>query len=864
MDRALKRLERVLELEKQQGYQNKAVVGGIRQFAVFWVSQARDEATDEGDLALAEQISQVLMDYNQLPGTQARAKAIDSLLTHLERRQARRPAATPAAGPAKPAEPPPPAPPPKTKTPTPAPAPVPVQQTMAEEARESDEEQEEFEEDFEEETPHDGRGELDEEVEPDTPRVPADPGALAKPVTTLKGVGQKIAEKLNKLDVETIWELLYLFPRRYDDYTLLKPISKLQYGEQVTVIGTIWQTKVRRTRTNQPIIESIINDGTGSVQATWFNQPWLAEQLPAGMQIVLSGKVEMFLGRLVFNSPEWEPLELEPLRTRRIVPIYPLTEGLTAAKMRELMQRAVKEWSTRVPDPLPVDIRKGRRLYSLPHAIQQMHFPDSHESMRRARQRLAYDELFLLQLGVQRQRQDWQSHNGAPLTIEQEQFAVFLNALPFQLTGAQQRVIDEIRADVGRNRPMNRLLQGDVGSGKTIVAAAAMVTAAWAGAQAALMAPTEILAEQHYRGLCSLLEPLGLKVALLTGSTPSAERQAIYSGLADGSIQIVIGTHALIQPVVAFRRLGVAIIDEQHRFGVDQRAALRQKGPSDNGDVISPHLLVMSATPIPRTLALSLYGDLDLSSLDEMPPGRQEIKTRWLRASERERAYNFIRRQTAEGRQAFIIYPLVEESDMIDARAAVEEYERLSREVFPDRRVGLVHGRLRADEKESAMRAFVNHETDMLVATSVIEVGVDVPNSSVIVIEGADRFGLAQLHQFRGRVGRGQHQSYCILIAEDVSADAEQRLAALEATNDGFVLAERDLELRGPGEFFGRRQSGLPELRLASLLHDSDVLIMAQEDAAAIFADDPQLERPEHQYLRKSLEDFWEGAADVS
>ncbi len=391
-----------------------------------------------------------------------------------------------------------------------------------------------------------------------------------------------------------------------------------------------------------------------------------------------------------------------------------------------------------------------------------------------------------------------------------------------------------------------------------------MVTAAWAGAQAALMAPTEILAEQHYRGLRRLLEPLGLRVALLTGNTPTAERPAILSGLADGTIQIAIGTHALIQPAVSFQRLGVAIVDEQHRFGVDQRAALREKGPRAGEDVISPHLLIMSATPIPRTLALSLYGDLDLSVLDEMPPGRQEIKTRWLRASERERAYNFVRRQTGEGRQAYIIYPLVEESDTIDARAAVEEFGRLSDQIFPDRRVGLVHGRLRADDKDSAMRAFAGHETDILVATSVIEVGVDVPNSTVIVIEGADRFGLAQLHQFRGRVGRGEHQSYCILIAEDVTAEAEQRLVALEATNDGFVLAERDLELRGPGEFFGRRQSGLPELRLASLLHDVEVLKMAQEEAAALFAADPQLELPEHQGLRERLDEFWTEAADAS
>ena len=863
MDRALKRLERVLELEIQQGYQNKAVVGGIRQFAVFWISQAQDEATNEADLALAEQISQVLMDYGQLPGAQARARAIESLFENLERRKARQPAADkpPAAPPSQRSKERPRDEAAAKETPAQVIAAETEGQSIAEERLASEDD---LDADFEEESPEESQPVPEEEYEPDLPRMAPDPHGLEKPVTALKGVGQKIAEKLNKLGAETILDLLYLFPRRYDDYTLLKPINKLQYGEQVTIIGTIWQTKVRRSRTNQPITESIVNDGTGSIQATWFNQPWLAEQLPAGMQIVLSGKVDMFLGRLVFNSPEWEPLELEPLRTRRIVPVYPLTDGLTAAKMRELMQRVVKEWSTRVPDPLPVEIRKRRRLYSLPRAIEQMHFPDSHESMRRARQRLAYDELFQLQLGVQGQRREWQAHNGMPLSVEPEQFDMFMDALSFQLTGAQQRVIGEIRADLAQSRPMNRLLQGDVGSGKTIVAAAAMVSAAWAGAQSALMAPTEILAEQHYRGLCALLEPMGLKVALLTGSTPASDRQTIYEGLADGSIQIAIGTHALIQPAVIFRRLGLAIIDEQHRFGVDQRAALREKGPSDNGDAISPHLLVMSATPIPRTLALSIYGDLDMSILDEMPPGRQEIKTRWLRASERERAYNFIRRQTAEGRQAFIIYPLVEESDMIDVRAAVEEFERLGRDVFPDRRVGLVHGRLRSHEKDAAMRAFVQHETDMLVATSVIEVGVDVPNSTVIVIEGADRFGLAQLHQFRGRVGRGQHQSYCILIAEDVSAEAEQRLSALEATNDGFVLAERDLELRGPGEFFGRRQSGLPDLRLASLLHDSEVLVMAQEDAAAIFAEDPNLELPEHQYLRESVDEFWEKAADVS
>ncbi len=853
MERSLKRLERVLELEKQQGYQNKAVVGGIRQFVVFWVSQANEEAADEADLALVEQVSQVLMDYNRLPGGEARAKAIETLERSIQRRRERKPAESGATA-AKvrpPASTSSQAAPKDDKKTGPPPQPK--------KAKEADV----FEE-VEAETSDEEQAVVEPEIDFDRPSAASDPQGLSRSITTLKGVGPKIAEKLERLGAETIWQLLYLFPRRYDDYSLMKPISKLQYGEQVTIIGTIWQTKVRRTRTNQSIIECVVNDGTGTVQATWFNQPWLAEQLPAGTQIVLSGKVDMYLGRLMFNSPEQEPLETEPLRTRRIVPVYPLTEGLTSTKMRELMQRTVKEWAARVPDPLPLEIRKRRRLYSLPQAIEQMHFPDSQESMRQARRRLAYNELFLLQLGMQRQRREWQDHSGAALVVDDGQLQGFLDSLPFQLTGAQRRVVDELRADMAQDQPMNRLLQGDVGSGKTIVAAAAMAIAAWAGAQAALMAPTEILAEQHYRGLSWLLEPLSLRVALLTGSTSTAERQTIYEGLADGAIQIVIGTHALIQPAVKFHRLGVAVIDEQHRFGVDQRAALREKGPLDGDRAVSPHLLIMSATPIPRTLALSLYGDLDVSILDEMPPGRQEIKTRWLRASERERAYNFIRRQTAEGRQAYLIYPLVEESDTIDARAAVEEYERLSHEVFPDRRVGLVHGRLRSDEKDSAMRAFATHETDMLVATSVIEVGVDVPNSTVIVIEGADRFGLAQLHQFRGRVGRGEHQSYCILIAEDVSADAEQRLTALEATNDGFVLAERDLELRGPGEFFGRRQSGLPELRFASLLHDTEVLMMAQEDAAALFVTDPELEAPEHRLLGEQVRQFWEQATDAS
>jgi ATP-dependent DNA helicase RecG len=826
MARSFNRLERVLSLEAEQGYQNKAVVGGIRQFATFWVEQAREEAVDEADLALVEQVTEVLMDYARMPGVEARASAIQSLMSRLHVRQQRRQPAhrTPPANrrgpdPVRPA-----------KTPArKAPSAQPVRSRSGQDS-----------------------AAVRSRAEPD-------PEGLRQPVHILRGVGPKAASLLERLGAQSIGDLLQLFPRRYDDYSLMKPINRLQYGEQVTVIGTIWETRARRAR-DQVMVQSIIADGTGQVQATWFNQQWLAEKLPAGMQIVLSGKVEQFLGRPVFNNPDWEPLELEPLRTRRIVPVYPLTRGLNSNKMREMMKTVVDQWAEKVPDPLPDSVLRRRHFLDLPYAIQQIHFPDSQEKLHQARQRLTFDELFLLQLGMLGQRRDWQSEPGMPLAPDQAVLNRFTESLPFQLTGAQQRVIEEIIEDVSGDVPMNRLLQGDVGAGKTVVAAAAMVLAVQNGYQAALMAPTEILAEQHFKGLSKMLAPSGIGLCLLTGSTPKDE---VYRDLAGGQAQIVVGTHALIQEPVRFKKLALVVIDEQHRFGVAQRHALRDKGQQSVDGRHNPHLLVMSATPIPRTLALSMYGDLDLSSLDEMPPGRQEIKTRWLRPSERERAYGFVRGQIEKGRQAYIICPLVEESDKIEAKAAVEEYARLQEDVFPELKLGLLHGRMKAEEKEAVMRAFYQGETDILVATSVIEVGIDVPNSTVIVIEGANRFGLAQLHQFRGRVGRGEHQSYCLLISDSVAGEAEERLSALEQTNDGFLLAEKDLELRGPGEFFGRRQSGLPELRLASLL-DVKMLEIARAEAKSVFAEDPLLEQEQHHLLREGVARFWQEAADMS
>ncbi|VAW30534.1 ATP-dependent DNA helicase RecG [hydrothermal vent metagenome] len=839
MKKALKRLQRVLDLEASQGYKNRAVVGGIRQFATFWVDQARAEATSEQDKAFVEQAAELLIDYGRLPGTEARAKAIEQLQSKVQQRQAQEPASPPRQKPVhKPAQKPTKAavsPPAKQKKP---PAKATYQTPPPRNKKPS---------------------KWDRQPAPRQPVEP-DPEGLAQSVTAVRGIGPKMAEQLTKLGASTIAEMLYIFPHRFDDYTLMKPIHKLAYGETVTVIGTIWETRARRSRSNQVIVQSVISDGTGKVQVTWFNQKWLVDKLKAGMQIVISGKVEQYLGRPVFNSPEWEPLELDPLKTRRIVPIYPLTKGLSSNRMRDIMRGVVNHWGARVADPLPIDLRQRQKLLLLSEALQQQHFPDSQQALHEARRRLVFDDLFLLQLGMQGFRQEWQSQSSVEIVVEaaEAETAVldqFQQSLPYTLTAAQQRVIKEISDDIATSTPMNRLLQGDVGSGKTVVAAAALLLAAKAGYQSALMAPTEILAEQHFNGLQPLLEPLGVQVCLLTGSTAANEKERIYSELANGQIDLAIGTHALIQENVSFKNLALAIVDEQHRFGVDQRKALRDKGPSDGE--LNPHLLTMSATPIPRSLALSLYGDLDLSILDEMPPGRQEIKTYWIPTRERERVYSFIRKQVATGRQAYIIYPLVEESDKVDAKAAVAEHERLQKEVFPTLQVGLIHGRLSSSEKEAVMRAYHSGQINILVSTSVIEVGVDVPNSTVMLIDGANRFGLAQLHQFRGRVGRGEHQSYCILVADSETAVAEERLGALTQTNDGFALAEKDLEIRGPGQFFGRRQSGLPELRLASLL-DMDMLQIAQNEAKAIAEKDPKLEQPEHQLLRQQVAHFWQ------
>ena len=717
------------------------------------------------------------------------------------------------------------------------------------------------------------RPESTPERSPESARPAGTPAALDAPITVLQGVGPRHAQTLKRLSLETLGDMLYYFPRRYDDYSQLKPINRLWYGEEVTVIGTVQSVTNRPIRSGRmQITEAVVSDGSGALRISWFNQPWLSKRLREGMQIVLSGKIDQYLGRLVMNSPEWEPIEQQNLHTNRIVPVYSLTANITQRWLRQLMYQVVSYWAPRVQDPMPESMLGAAELVDLSTALVQAHFPDSWEQLKAARHRLAFNEIFLLQMGMLRQKRAWQERPARIFETPTEWLASQVSRLPFTLTDAQKRTVLDITADLASGHPMNRLLQGDVGSGKTVVAALAIAMVVRGGQQAALMAPTSILAEQHYRSLLDLLTGEGRvlqepQVRLMIGATPENEKREIREGLASGEIKVVVGTHALIEDPVAFADLQLAIVDEQHRFGVDQRAALRNKGEDT-------HLLVMTATPIPRSLALTVYGDLDLSIIDEMPPGRQQVSTHLLIPQERERAYSLIRSQLKIGRQAFILYPLVEESESApsngngdESNAAVEEHTRLQKNVFPDFDLGLLHGRLKQEEKENVMGLFRDGDLDILVSTSVIEVGVDVPNATVMLVEGANRFGLAQLHQFRGRVGRGTEKSYCLLIPETDDAAENERLTAMVSTNDGFVLAERDLEQRGPGQFLGTRQSGYSELQLASLT-DVHLIEKARHAAKALFEQDPDLAHPEHQLLAAALEQAWgdgpESGGDIS
>jgi len=682
---------------------------------------------------------------------------------------------------------------------------------------------------------------------------------LDAPVTSLRGVGKLRAAQLARLGITSVRDLLLHFPRDYRDFRNIKRIVDLMYGETASVLGVVEDVQVipgphRRFRTTVKL-----RDESGRVTATWFRYGYGGPRVAPNSWIALAGSVSGFGGQLSFDSPDWEPADARPLHTRRLVPVYPLTEGLSDYWLRELMAGLVPAAAPLLEDPLPAWILQRHDLMGLPEAVAKIHSPRDLEEADRARRRLAFDELFLVQMAALKSRVEWQAGASASsLHLSDDQVDRFLRSQPFELTAAQRRVIEDIRRDLRSTRPMTRLLQGEVGSGKTIVAAVALLSAVASGCQGALMAPTEILAEQHGRTLRSafanaeafLAGLLGrpLRLEVLTSASKRSDRDRIYRGTVEGEVDVLVGTQALIQEGLGFRRLGLAVVDEQHRFGVVQRTALRQKGGT-------PHLLVMTATPIPRTLALTLYGDLDLSIIDELPPGRQRVESYLLGPAERPHAYEHIRREVARGRQAFIICPLVEDSPNLEARAATAEYERLRQGELSGLRLALLHGKMRPAEKDEIMRRFRDGEYDVLVSTSVVEVGIDVPNATVMLVDGAERFGLAQLHQFRGRVGRGQHPSSCILLTDSVDESVLARLNTVVSVSDGFRLADEDLKLRGPGEYFGVKQSGFPDFRMADL-RDVRLVEIARDAASELLARDPTLAAPEHAALAARLEEF--------
>jgi ATP-dependent DNA helicase RecG len=692
---------------------------------------------------------------------------------------------------------------------------------------------------------------------------------LADPITKLKGAGGATGKKLAKLGVSTIGDLLYLSPRRHIDYSRTIRIGEalnLRPGSDVTVRGRVTDVQLHRGP-GAPRVTIKLADQSGWVRVTWFNQ-YLANVLHIGDDIAVSGALESGYGPLSFTGPEWERVSPDAdggVSTGRIVPVYPLTAGLAQKSMRGFARQALEGGLQALEEYIPASVLSaspadGPLFLPLRDAVSQVHFPEDLEHLERAKTRLAFNDLFLLQLGLLRRKQERQAFDGVSLVSDEALLSRWQEGLPFRLTQGQETALTEILADMHRVKPMARLLQGDVGSGKTAVAAGAILMAVANQYQSALMAPTEILAEQHVHNLDALYAHLPAasrpRLRLLTGASRKTERQDILEGLRAGEIDVLIGTHALIQEGVQIPRLALSVVDEQHRFGVRQRGAL----PSAASGQL-PHQLAMTATPIPRTLNLVLPGDLDVSVLAERPPGRVPIETRRYIGSERDKAYALIRQEVAAGRQVFVLCPLVEESEAIEAKAAVAEAERLSLDVFPDLRIATLHGRMKSREKDAVMTAFRERQFDLLVSTSVIEVGIDVPNATVMLVEGADRFGLAQLHQFRGRVGRGGARSYCLLLAEEGSADGEERLQAMVASDDGFALAETDLALRGPGDFIGTRQSGLPEMTWLEGAFDTRLLERARTAAAALLAADPELEHPDHQRLAARFAAFWERAA---
>ncbi|MGE5614723.1 MAG: ATP-dependent DNA helicase RecG [Bacillota bacterium] len=681
-------------------------------------------------------------------------------------------------------------------------------------------------------------------------------GPLDKPLRYLKGVGEAKAALFRRLGIFTVGDAITHYPRDYEDRSRLKKLRELADGDKCSFEGIIAsKVIVSRPRKGLTISRVSITDGTGLINAVWFNQPYLKDYFKIGEKYIFYGAITRRRTFEVLN-PVYEKADRQssPVNTLRIVPVYPAAGKLTQNAIRAMIRNALDYAGDCIVDILPEWVRKEYGLPDARFAINNIHYPESDEAFLKARERLVFEELLVLQLGLLGLKLSAESSESGICFGAGREVKEFIEGLPFELTNAQKRVIAEIEKDMESRKVMNRLVQGDVGSGKTIVAACALVKAVKSGYQGAFMAPTEILAEQHYRSLKPLLEPLGIRIELLTGNTTAKMARELLVNIEQGNADIVIGTHALLEDRVVFKNLGLVVTDEQHRFGVRQRAVLSKKGEN-------PDILVMTATPIPRTLALILYGDLDISIIDELPPGRKKVLTYAVDSSMRERINNFIRKQVAEGRQVYIVCPLVEESDTVEAKAAAGLAEQLAGETFSDLRVGLVYGKMKAGEKDRIMNKFAKGEIDILVSTTVIEVGVNVPNATLMVVENAERFGLAQLHQLRGRVGRGEHQSYCILFNDSKSEIARERMKVMVKTTDGFEISEKDLELRGPGDFFGTRQHGIPEMKIANLYRDVEILKKAQEAAMKILQADKTLESPENIKLGQAVKDKFTNAA---
>jgi ATP-dependent DNA helicase RecG len=675
---------------------------------------------------------------------------------------------------------------------------------------------------------------------------------LDQAVTYLPGVGAKNSERLAKLGLFTVQDLLYYYPRDHIDYARQVDIRSLQPGETVTLVGTVKRCTCFNSPRNPKltILEILLHDPSGQIKLSRFfagsryqNRGWQEQQkrlYSLGAIVAASGLVKQSKFGMTLDDPQLEVLDqsggsIESLKVGRVVPVYPLTEGVAADLVRKAVVAALPA-AIQLQEALPNALREKYGLIEIREAIAHIHFPPDAAALSAARHRLVFDEFFYLQLGLLKRRSTQQQEQTKVILAPTGQLiSQFYQVLPFAFTNAQQRALNDILDDLQKPVPMNRLVQGDVGSGKTVVAVAAILAAIQSGYQAALMAPTEVLAEQHYRKLVSWFNLMHLSVELLTGSTRAAKRREIHAQLATGALPLLVGTHALIEDPVKFQQLGLVVIDEQHRFGVQQRAKLQQKGDH-------PHVLTMTATPIPRTLALTMHGDLDVSQIDELPPGRQAIQTTVLAGRDRHHAYDLIRREVAQGRQIYVVLPLVEESEKLDLKSAIEEHQRLQADIFPEFQVGLLHGRLTSAEKDQAIEQFRNNQTQILVSTTVVEVGVDVPNATVMLIEHAERFGLSQLHQLRGRVGRGAAQSFCLLMSSSKTETARQRLKVLEQSQDGFFISEMDMRFRGPGEVLGTRQSGLPDFALASLVEDQDVLELAREAAEKVMEKDATLE----------------------